>query len=77
MTETLLQALSLLGSVDGRLLDIVGLSLRVSLTALLIGALLGLPLGAWLAVASFPGRSVLIVATRHHRTTHRQESGSA
>lgn len=61
MTETLLQALSLLGSVDGRLLDIVGLSLRVSLTALLIGALLGLPLGAWLAVASFPGRSVLIV----------------
>jgi tungstate transport system permease protein len=34
----------------------------VSLTALAIGALLGLPLGAWLAVANFRGRSALIVA---------------
>jgi len=62
MTQTLLEALSLLGSFDHRLLDIVALSLRVSLTALAIGALLGLPLGAWLAVADFRGRSALIVA---------------
>ena len=62
MTQTLLEALSLLGSFDHRLLDIVALSLRVSLTALAIGALLGLPLGAWLAVANFRGRSALIVA---------------
>ena len=62
MTQTLLDALSLLGSFDHRLLDIVGLSLRVSLTALVIGALLGLPLGAWLAVADFRGRGALIVA---------------
>ena len=62
MTQTLLEALSLLGSFDHRLLDIVALSLRVSLTALVIGALLGLPLGAWLAVANFRGRSALIVA---------------
>ena len=62
MNETLAQAVSLLGSLDGRLLDIVGLSLRVSLTALAIGGLLGLPLGAWLAVVSFRGRGALIVA---------------
>ena len=62
MTATLLDALSLLASFDHRLLEIVGLSLRVSLSALAIGALLGLPLGAWLAVASFPGRDALIVA---------------
>lgn len=62
MLGTLSDALILLGNFDHRLLEIVGLSLRVSLTALAIGALLGLPLGAWLAVASFPGRGALIVA---------------
>ncbi len=61
MTATLFDALSLLGHFDHRLLDIVGLSLRVSLSALLIGALIGLPLGAWLAVASFPGRPLVNV----------------
>jgi len=62
MTQTLLEALALLSGFDHRLLDIVGLSLRVSLSALVIGALLGLPLGAWLAVADFRGRGALIVA---------------
>ena len=62
MTQTLLEALTLLGGFDHRLLEIVGLSLRVSLTALAIGALLGLPLGAWLAVVDFRGRSALIIA---------------
>lgn len=61
MTATLLDALALLGSFDQRLLEIVGLSLRVSLSALLIGALFGLPLGAWLAVANFPARAALNV----------------
>jgi tungstate transport system permease protein len=61
MLGTLSAALSLLGSFDHRLLDIVGLSLRVSLTALVIGAVLGLPLGAWLAVSRFRGRAALVV----------------
>ena len=61
MTQTLLEALALLAGFDHRLLEIVGLSLRVSLTALALGAALGLPLGAWLAVAAFPGRGALIV----------------
>ena len=62
MLATLSDALLLLGCFDHRLLEIVGLSLRVSLSALLVGALLGLPLGAWLAVAGFRGRGALIVA---------------
>jgi len=62
MLETLSAALSLLGHFDHRLLDIVGLSLSVSLTALVIGAVLGLPFGAWLAVAEFPGRGGIVVA---------------
>jgi tungstate transport system permease protein len=62
MGDTLSEAILLLGSLDHRLLEIVGLSLRVSLSALTIGTLLGLPLGAWLAVADFRGRGALIVA---------------
>lgn len=58
MLGTLSDALWLLGSFDHRLLDIVGLSLYVSLFALVIGTLLGMPLGAWLAVANFPGRGL-------------------
>ncbi len=62
MGNTLLDAFALLGSLDAQLLGIVGLSLRVSLSAVLLGTLLGLPLGAWLAVSRFPGRSGVIVA---------------
>lgn len=61
MTATLFDAFVLLASFDHRLLDIVGLSLFVSLNALVIGALLGLPLGALLAVADFRGRAPVIV----------------
>ena len=62
MLATLSDALLLLGNFDHRLLEIVGLSLRVSLSALLIGILLGLPLGALLAVSDFPGRGAVNVA---------------
>jgi len=56
-------ALDLVLAGDSGLLAIVGLSLRVSLTAVLAAALVGLPLGALLAVARFPGRRGVIVAT--------------
>jgi len=61
MAETLLQALSLLTQLDAKVLAIVWLSLKVSLSAVLLGTLLGLPLGAWVAVARFPGRSGVTV----------------
>ncbi|CAH0308631.1 Tungstate uptake system permease protein TupB [Roseomonas sp. CECT 9278] len=54
-------ALALIAAGDPALGAIVGLSLRVSLFALGLAALVGLPLGALLAVARFPGRRVVIV----------------
>ena len=62
VTESLWLALRLIGDADARLLGVVMLSLRVSLTACLFGALLGLALGAWLAVARFPGHRALVWA---------------
>jgi tungstate transport system permease protein len=56
-------ALSLIGSLDAELLGIVALSLRVSLTASVIALAIGAPLGAWLAIARFPGRQAIIVIT--------------
>ena len=55
-------ALGLISGADPAVLAIVLLSLRVSLTAVLIAALVGLPLGAALAVGRFPGRRGLILA---------------
>lgn len=55
------QALALMLAPDSGLWPIVGLSLRVTLTAVAIAALIGMPVGAWLAVARFPGRGALIV----------------
>lgn len=51
----------LITGLDAQLLQIVTLSLRVSLTAVLFACLLGLPLGAAIAVGRFPGRRGLIV----------------
>ncbi|MEZ5668573.1 MAG: ABC transporter permease [Alphaproteobacteria bacterium] len=54
-------AFRLILSADPALMEIVGLSLRVTLTAVLIACVVGLPLGAVLAVARFPGRAALAV----------------
>ncbi len=54
-------ALSLILTGDPELWAIVLLSLQVSLTAVLIAAAIGMPLGAALAVARFPGRRLLII----------------
>ncbi len=54
-------AVTLLTTLDGDLVEIIGLSLQVSLTAVLIAALIGLPLGAAAALFRFPGRGVLVV----------------
>ena len=57
----LLSSLGLMASGDPELWAIVFLSLRVSLTAVLVAALIGMPLGALLAVGRFRGRGVAIV----------------
>ncbi len=59
--QSVLEAGRLVGSWDATLGRIVVLSLRVSLTAVAISALIGLPIGAALAIGRFPGRQVIIV----------------
>jgi tungstate transport system permease protein len=54
-------ALALIASGDPALMQIIGLSLRVTLTAVAIACAIGLPLGAALALARFPGRSAVVV----------------
>jgi tungstate transport system permease protein len=54
-------ALILLLNLDGNLLEIVLLSLQVSLSAVVLAALCGFPLGAGLALFRFPGRTLLVV----------------
>lgn len=48
------------GSVPG-FWPIVGLSLRVTLAAVTLAALVGLPLGALVGITRFPGRTLLVV----------------
>ncbi|MBF0332609.1 MAG: ABC transporter permease [Alphaproteobacteria bacterium] len=55
-------AVALITGLDAELFAIVRLSLGVSLAAVAIAAVIGLPLGAFLALARFPGREVVLVA---------------
>jgi tungstate transport system permease protein len=54
--DALAAALHLMAHFDAGLIEIVLLSLRVSLTAVAFAALIGLPLGAAIALSRFPGR---------------------
>ena len=49
-------------AADSQLYEIVLLSLQVSFTAVAIATVVGLPLGAALAIRRFPGRQVLLVS---------------
>jgi tungstate transport system permease protein len=61
LSGALVEAWRLVASLDPRLADIVVLSLRVSLTAVVIASAVGLPLGALIAVSRFPARRTTIV----------------
>ncbi|HER27279.1 MAG TPA: ABC transporter permease subunit [Rhodospirillales bacterium] len=54
-------AVSLLLAGDAALGEIVGLSLRISLGAVFVATLIGMPLGAATALYRFPGRKALVV----------------
>lgn len=58
--EAFSRALDLIVAADPALLEIVALSLKVSLSAVFLAALLGLPLAAAIACFRFPGRGLLI-----------------
>jgi ABC-type tungstate transport system substrate-binding protein len=60
VADSLGLAASLIAGSDPAVWRIVGLSLRVSGVACGLGAIVGLYLGAWLAVARFPGHGGLV-----------------
>lgn len=60
-SDSLSTALALLLHADAHLYAIVGLSLRVSCVAVLLAAVFALPVGAMLAVSTFPGSRTLTV----------------
>lgn len=61
-SQALAVAFSMILSMDDGLMRIIGLSLRVSLSAVAIATLIGLPLGAAVAALSFPGRRAVAIA---------------
>ena len=60
IAQSLAVAAGLIAGFDAKLVAIVVLSLSVSLVATALAACLGLPLGAAVAVARFPGRGLVI-----------------
>lgn len=62
ISEAFTLALGLVWSGDADLLEIIGLSLQVSLTAMVFASAIGFVIGAALAVARFPGRGGVLVA---------------
>jgi tungstate transport system permease protein len=60
-TAAFATAVALVVRLDPALVEIVLLSLRVSLTAVLIAAVIGLPLGGAVALLRFPGRRAVTV----------------
>lgn len=62
LADGIVSAFSLILSLNPDLLEIVWLSLQVSLTAVTCAAFIGLPTGALLAIVRFPGRTAVVVA---------------
>jgi tungstate transport system permease protein len=61
LLEAFRTAVRLIVTLDPALAEIVGLSLRVSLSALVIATLLALPIGASVGILRFPGRRLAII----------------
>jgi tungstate transport system permease protein len=59
MLQTLADAIVLIGALDREVLSTAALSLRVSLSAVAVGCVLGLPFGALVAISSFRGREAV------------------
>ncbi|HCF72155.1 MAG: ABC transporter permease [Proteobacteria bacterium] len=61
LSQSFLIALDLISGLDPDLVEIVQLSLQISLLAVALAALIGLPLGAAVAIYRFPGRAAVVV----------------
>lgn len=60
-TATFAEAFALIASLDARVAEIVLLSVQVSGTAVILGTIIGLPLGACLAIGRWPGQQAATV----------------
>lgn len=54
-------AFGLVFALDPDLMEIIGLSIRVTLAAVFFSCLIGLPLGAAVGTFNFPGRTLIAV----------------
>lgn len=61
IAEAFGQAWRLVLTGDPALVEIIGLSMQVSLTASVLACLIGLPIGAWVAIARFRGRDAVLI----------------
>jgi tungstate transport system permease protein len=57
----LIKAWEMIISGDPEILKVTGLTLQVSMTAIFISTLLGIPLGVLLGLTKFPGRKIVLV----------------
>ena len=64
MGTAMQKAIALILSADAELLNILGVTARMSLQSSLIALALGVPLGIWLGDCKFPGRGILLVLNR-------------
>ena len=60
-SDAVYAAFNLFLNFESSLAGIVGLSLKVSFTAITVAGIIGLPLGATLAISRFPGRNISII----------------
>ena len=60
LVDSFFSAILLLVSLDPEMVEIVLVSLRVSATSTLLAALIGLPLGFFIAIETFPGKRLVI-----------------
>jgi tungstate transport system permease protein len=60
MWEAIQGAFNLLQQFDSEVWQIVNISIKTSLSAVIVGTVIGLPLGGVLATTSFPGRNIMI-----------------
>lgn len=64
MQTALQKAIALILSADAELLNILGVTARMSLCSSVLALILGVPLGIWLGACKFPGRQGVLVLNR-------------
>ena len=64
MKTALMKAIALILSKDAELMNILGVTAKMSLQSSVLALLIGLPIGIWLGACRFPGRNVLLVGNR-------------